>query len=296
VDLPELGLAIHGWSYPVGAVSEDPTPRFPAPIAGRVNIGLLHTNLGGQSGHSDYAPTTVSGLVARGYDYWALGHIHQRAHLESSGVHIVYPGNLQARHINEAGGPEGKGATLITVERGAIQRVEHRAVDVLRWAQITADVTGTAHFDEAVRHLQARVSEALAQAQLPTVLRVDVVGKTVAHGALTARTQDLLASLKAGLPQHVALYVERLRVQTEAPTVEGIDPLADLVSKIAEHLRTTPDAQAALRAELRRELEPILHKTHDNELLAEARSLVEGDALDALLAEATTTLLHRLRG
>ena len=38
----------------------------------------------------------------KGYDYWALGHIHQRERLCDE-QHIYFAGNLQGRHIREAG-------------------------------------------------------------------------------------------------------------------------------------------------------------------------------------------------
>ena len=41
-----------------------------------------------------------------------------------------------ARHAKETG---PKGCTLVTVENGAIAAVEHRSVDVLRWAALEID-------------------------------------------------------------------------------------------------------------------------------------------------------------
>ena len=35
--------------------------------------GLLHTAADGREGHARYAPCSVANLVAKGYDYWALG-------------------------------------------------------------------------------------------------------------------------------------------------------------------------------------------------------------------------------
>lgn len=49
-----------------------------------------------------YAPFTVDELQNLNYDYFALGHIHARNNLSST-PWIVYPGNIQGRHINEMG-------------------------------------------------------------------------------------------------------------------------------------------------------------------------------------------------
>src|SRR6056297_3358890 len=78
VEIPEAGLAVHGLSLPNRPVPESLLPRYPAPVPGLVNVGLMHTSLGGAAGHDDYAPCSVAELAAHGYDYWALGHVHAR--------------------------------------------------------------------------------------------------------------------------------------------------------------------------------------------------------------------------
>ena len=49
----------------------------------------------------DAKPGTLEArLVARGYDYWALGHVHQREVVHEA-PHVVFPGNLQGRHVRD---------------------------------------------------------------------------------------------------------------------------------------------------------------------------------------------------
>ena len=99
---------------------------------GAFNIGLLHTCVDGREGHEQYAPTSLETMRAKGYDYWALGHVHAREVL-STEPWVVFPGNLQGRHAKETG---PKGASLVTVERRSVVSVEHRALDVVRWEQV----------------------------------------------------------------------------------------------------------------------------------------------------------------
>ena len=40
---------------------------------------MLHGSLAGDETHAVYAPFTKSDLLAKHYDYWALGHIHLTA-------------------------------------------------------------------------------------------------------------------------------------------------------------------------------------------------------------------------
>ena len=157
--LPEIGVALHGRSFPNRAVPEDLSASYPAASTGMLNIGVLHTSAEDPGEHETYAPCSVAALTLKGYDYWALGHIHARRVL-SERPWIVFPGNLQGRHPKESG---AKGCTLVTVEDGAVAAVEHRAVDVLRWTTLEVDaggadvVTLTGRIETTVRARQSKL-------------------------------------------------------------------------------------------------------------------------------------------
>ena len=74
----DIGVAVHGQSFPQREVSENIALAYPAPVSGLFNIGLLHTAASGRDGHASYAPCSVEQLANHGYAYWALGHIHTR--------------------------------------------------------------------------------------------------------------------------------------------------------------------------------------------------------------------------
>ena len=63
---------------------------------------MLHGTINGNKEHDLYAPFSLQDLKEEPFDYWALGHIHKRQQLSSSPP-IIYPGNIQGRHRNEAG-------------------------------------------------------------------------------------------------------------------------------------------------------------------------------------------------
>ena len=144
--IDELGVAIHGQSFPSGAVAQNLAQNYPTPRSDLFNIGLLHTSASGSSAHATYAPCSVADLVAKGYDYWALGHVHTRSTL-CENPPIVFPGNLQGRHINE---PGERGFMLVTVEGNHVQEVQFVPMDVLRWQRVEVNFSGTATFDEAL--------------------------------------------------------------------------------------------------------------------------------------------------
>ena len=86
-------------------MTEDLAARYPAKASGMFNIGLLHTCATRSGEHERYAPCTLDGLRGKEYQYWAIGHIHKREILHRDPL-IVFPGNLQGRHIRETG-PQG---------------------------------------------------------------------------------------------------------------------------------------------------------------------------------------------
>src|SRR3972149_5708623 len=126
----DRGIAVHGQSFATRAVTEDLSVRYPDPVSGLFNVGLLHTSADGREGHEPYAPSRPEALALKGYDYWALGHVHKREILHRD-PWVVFCGNLQGRHIKETG---PKGCTIVTVDSGKVTTVDHRALDVLRWA------------------------------------------------------------------------------------------------------------------------------------------------------------------
>src|SRR5690606_13237673 len=98
--LEELKVALHGQSFKDKVVVDNLTLGYKDPVAGHYNIGVLHTGLEGGTAHAHYAPCSRAELHAKGYDYWALGHVHEFQQWTERST-IVFPGNLQGRHIRE---------------------------------------------------------------------------------------------------------------------------------------------------------------------------------------------------
>ena len=88
-------------------------------------------------------PCSLDDLRRKGYDYWALGHVHGYEVLADDPP-IVFAGNLQGRHARETG---AKGV----VRRGgrrAGRHLLHRPLDVMRWAVRRVDAAGATTEDE----------------------------------------------------------------------------------------------------------------------------------------------------
>jgi exonuclease SbcD len=183
VHLEELGVAIHGQSFAKAAVMENLAAAYPAPEKGYTNIGLLHTGMGGVDGHERYAPCTLEELRVRGYDYWALGHIHARQVLCNEPM-VVFAGNVQGRHIRETG---PKGCLLATIYPDQrIEAVFHR-LDQVRWERGSVDIaeleTESEILGRAVEMFDGLLASEPDRDSMLAV-RVSLRGRTSLHGRL----------------------------------------------------------------------------------------------------------------
>ncbi|QSB15341.1 DNA repair exonuclease [Natronosporangium hydrolyticum] len=156
----DLGVAVHGQSLADPTEPADLAAGYPAPIRGFANLGMLHTSLDGSASKSICAPTSLAGLAAAGYDYWALGHVHERRVITQP-TWAVFPGILQGRCPAEHG---PKGATVLTTVGDAVVGVDHREVAVLRWEQLPLPAADGV--DETLTQVSAVTRE---RADLPVV-------------------------------------------------------------------------------------------------------------------------------
>jgi DNA repair exonuclease SbcCD nuclease subunit len=253
VEIEELNLAVHGQGYASADLRDDLAIRYPRPIPGALNIGLLHTALTGRPGHEPYAPCRVEALVDHGYDYWALGHVHQREVVARS-PWIVFPGNLQGRHARETG---PKGATLISVEDCRIVDVESRALDVVRWDVLEVDISRARGVSDALDLVRARLEPALKSAEGRLLsARLRLVGSTEAHAALSRDRQHFVEEVRALLVDVAGddAWLERVELAT-LPLVDLAalrsrdDPVGQLAAAFSR-LRDDPDGLALLSSEL----------------------------------------------
>ncbi|MDF3070346.1 MAG: metallophosphoesterase [Polyangiaceae bacterium] len=233
--LEDLGVAVHGRSFGRRDVTEDLAATYPERVAGALNVGLLHTALEGRTGHDRYAPTRVETLVNRGYEYWALGHVHQRevVHREP---YLVFPGNLQGRHARELG---EKGATLVTYEGDRISAVEHRSLDVVRWAELSVPLASAQTLDDVLSAAHQELTRAADAAQSRLLaFRVKLSGPTRLDASLRASRDKLreeLCSLSYGVS--AGAWLEKVVIATEPLERElplGDDALAEIERALAE--------------------------------------------------------------
>jgi DNA repair exonuclease SbcCD nuclease subunit len=255
-----LKVALHGRSYKEAATLENLVASYPKPVAGWLNIGVLHTALEGYAEHASYAPCSLAELNAKGYDYWALGHVHEYAVLQET-PHVVFPGNLQGRHIRETG---ARGAVMVTAGDTCIHTVERLLVDVLRWHQVFVDAASAVTLEDVVR-LAGIAFEQLAVATPDKIylsVRVIITGKTAAHGelfGLESHLREEIIGQAAGIGID-RMWVEKVRIETE-PATDAVDIAArsDAIADLQGFLDSAPD-DTVLLASLMDGLRPLVDK------------------------------------
>jgi hypothetical protein len=253
-ELRELGVAIHGQSFATQAVTEDLSADYPAARSGMFNIGLLHTSAGGREGHENYAPCSVAGLVAKGYAYWALGHVHQREILHRD-PWVVFPGNIQGRHVRETG---SKGCTIVTVEDGRVVDVVHETLDVVRWCECEVSADGADDQAELLDRVRSALRNAADQADGRLLAaRVIVRGTCRAHGHVMKHGEQFVADCRAMANDLGAgrVWVEKIKLATRAEVdldelARGSDPIAQLL-QFCRHLPNDPAALTDMLGEFK---------------------------------------------
>ncbi len=283
----ELGVAVHGQGYAQRETTQDLALSYPTPVSGLLNIGVLHTSLDGREGHASYAPTNVRTLEAKGYDYWALGHVHARE-VVSREPWVVFPGNLQGRSVRETG---AKGATLITAQGGAITEVTHVPQDVVRWNVLDVDATD-AQDDEAVLGLFERALEEQGRALESRlgVARVRIKVNQRLFGRLLSDEESFFSELRnhanTRTGESWALEKVKLSLAAESPQIDAGGG-ALLVND--DTLRADP----ALLERAKEKLRAFNAKMPKD--VREALPLDDERVLSQLLAEADAILTRALR-
>lgn len=284
VRIEDLRVALHGRGFAHRHVAENVALTYPPAEPGYFNIGILHTSLTGQEGHDVYAPCSVDDLRRAGYDYWALGHIHERQ-VVAEAPPIVFPGNLQGRHAREAG---PKGATLVSVADGRITAMEALTLDAARFDQVVLDLAAVAGRSGFVEKARRAIGEARDRADgRPLALRLVLAGETGLHDGLAAHPEQTREELQA-LAWEAAddLLIEKVVDTTTAPRGgPGVLAVTGFETALA-----SAAANPAFRAEITATLAGLHAK-----IPAEALGLMDvGDGISQAVADAAIRAAEEL--
>ena len=297
-ELPELQVALHGRSFKHAATTENLAVFYPPARPGWLNIGVLHTALGGHAAHANYAPCTAAELQALSYQYWALGHVHEHRVERVGSTVLAFPGNLQGRHVRESG---PRGALLVTADAAEIQAIDRVHTDVLRWDLLSVDLSAATSLTAAVRAVGQALERRIQATEdhLPLVLRIVLTGQTSLHGELFGAAANLRAEVIAQAASIAPdrLWIEKVRIET-APAISTMTlaARADAVAELQVALLQAPEDAALLQA-LEDDLMQLLAKVPRSVADAVPQlDMVRDGRMAALVRQVTPTLLDHIAG
>ena len=226
---------VHGISYSKRDVTENLAQKFSRGNGEGFAIGLLHSNVGRQSGHDNYAPCSIDDLIAAKMDYWALGHIHRFCVLRESNPAVVYSGNSQARHMRESG---EKGCCLVTLNKNTVPLIQFTPIDAVRYIQGEVDLSGTITLEEVIHVVRSKCEYFTDQTKEREVfIDLSLNGRTQVHSEL--QRGDSLQGLQGEIRTYFQGRTPSIWLNLKLDTAgiydveslrEGKDFIADLVN------------------------------------------------------------------
>ena len=196
-----LHLRVFGYAFTSPVLSQSPLSAAQMPEDnGYLKIFCGHADLA--SPVSRYAPVTISEISACGFDYAALGHIHNRAEREDADGRVRYSGFAEGRSFDELG--DG-GVWIVDIDGGEC-RCQRRVISSRSFWKDELDISA-ADTEQALRTLV--LDKAAGYAKSGAHLRLILTGRAERSVISSIISQsDALAS-DAGL-EYIELIDETL--------------------------------------------------------------------------------------
>lgn len=241
-----LVARIWGVSYGQPEVRDNLVRRFPTDPEGPFCIAVLHASVGDRPDHDPYSPCSLDDLTSHRFDYWALGHVHQRETLRAERPIVHYPGNTQGLHRKETG---RRGATLVEVDGGDV-RLSPVWTDVVRWHRPRTPIDQLETLDDLIGAFDELAGElSSAGPDRIHIVLWTLSGSGPLHSELRRpdAVPDLVESLRRQHADELApgmVWLEQLDVETRPRRdLESLrqqqDLLGDLL-RLAEEARGRP--------------------------------------------------------
>lgn len=192
-------VAFSGFSYEGPVMTAAKVLEFPhRDPEVTYHIGVYHGQVG-QLGDHPYAPFQGNQMQALGYDYWALGHIHQGGQVGSD-PRIVYPGTPVGHRRNET---QTKGVVLGTISQ---QQLTHEWLpqSPLSWHVESVNCDQVTTSGAIVDRIEEQISQVWQQSEglkFVSLALVNIPETFAATVAEQLQTGELLAYLQTRLYQ-----------------------------------------------------------------------------------------------
>lgn len=174
-------------------------------------VGVLHTGL---CLDTVKAPTEPQELLRAGFDYWALGHIHQRWVNDERAPRLVFSGCIQGRDVRETG---PRGVYVVHLEQDRPPSLTFVPTASVVWERLTVDVSDCANIPQLIqktmRELFAVNGDAACEEM---VTRITLTGATPLHEVL--QRPGVLEDVRAALnDSYTEFFCDALIDETQLP-------------------------------------------------------------------------------
>ncbi len=219
---------LYGFSYGKRHIKERMIEGYIKQPSGDFHIGLLHGNLDGEMAHGNYAPFTKMELMQKGFDYWALGHIHKRM-LVLKEPYAVYPGCLQGRNRKETG---EKGFYLVQLSESDT-RLDFRPASVLDWQTETIEASGL-EMSELIQRIND-FKEHFRQADKDILLELILdASKAKKEDWLYADMEEWLEAVQEGEEETPMVWIHSMKLIPPAWMEEGADESQSFLAELLD--------------------------------------------------------------
>ncbi len=167
-EFPELNCDVYGYAFTGESMTECPIAK--TEDNGRIKLLCAHAHLGVPT--STYAPVSAAMLADCGFNYAALGHVHNADPIaELDGCVYGYCGCLEGRGFDECG---TKGAVSVELDVG---KMSVRTLNFAKkhYESIEVSVTGANSLSDIIEKIRSAVKE--RHYGTDTVLRVTLMGE-----------------------------------------------------------------------------------------------------------------------
>lgn len=231
--------SVSGISFPKQNERRNLAQKFQAADPDLFQIGMLHCNCGGDPNHEIYAPCRLDDLTGAGFDYWALGHFHEKKILSTSPF-VVYSGNTQGLSIREQG---ERGCYVVTVGEDRHVDIEFCSLDAVRWfsAEIGIDKI------DSVDGLTSAITQTIDRMRddaggRPVVCRISLAGRGPLYKELrreTAARELLERAQQEGLDEDPFVWLQDIDINCQ-PEVD-LEKRREVNDLLGEVLRVSKE-------------------------------------------------------
>jgi len=208
------------------------------------SIGVLHTGITDPR----YAPCNPNRLHTSGFDYYALGHIHEKGFV--GGMPVTYCGSPQGLDINEN---SEHCCLLVSLEENRAPDIKALPTAAVVWERPVVDISGITDGETLGSELTEIGRGLIARHHRPVCARIILTGAGPVHAFLRdeGNVNELCETVSAECSSgRLWFWVERLVDRTSAAReldtlqAEGLFPAAVMDEAAAAH--AAPDDVVAL--------------------------------------------------